>query len=230
MPIVSRILWDELVKVTFKIHSHGRVCIFIDGKTSGSVLYKNMEHSSIYAIDLNLIRNPICNQMEPPWVSWQRYLNLLNHASKSIDYFFHFCGMIIKDHTQLSDEDYERQFARCTFKPRLFSHEAHLRLAYIHIKKYGLTKAEENMVDQIKHFADYYGATEKFNKTVTIAAARAMNHFMEKATSDNFSDLMREFPKLSTNFKDILRQHYSFNVFSDPKAKKEFILPDLLSF
>ena len=138
--------------------------------------------------------------------------------------------MIIKDHTQLSDEDYERQFERCTFKPRLFTHEAHLRLAYIHIRKYGLAQAEKNMADQIKQFADYYGASEKFNKTVTIAAVKAMNHFMNKATSDGFFNMMKEFPQLSTNFKGILRQHYSFNVFSDPRAKKDFILPDLLSF
>ena len=86
------------------------------------------------------------------------------------------------------------------------------------------------MVDQIKQFAEYYGATEKFNKTVTIAAVKAMNHFMGKATSDGFYDMMKEFPRLSANFKDILRQHYSFNVFSNPRAKKDFILPDLLSF
>lgn len=138
--------------------------------------------------------------------------------------------MQMQDHSRLSDEEFEQQFERCTFKPRKFSHEAHLRLAYIHIQKYGLKQAEENMVGQIKAYADYYGANEKFNKTVTIAAVKAMHHFMEKATSNSFYDLMKEFPRLTTNFKDVLGQHYSFNVFSDSRAKKEFILPDLLSF
>jgi len=138
--------------------------------------------------------------------------------------------MIIKDHSQLSDQEYELQFQRSQFKPRLFSHEAHLRLAHIHIIKYGTEKAEANMVSQIKAFADYYGASEKFNKTVTIASVRIMSHFIRKATSKSFDDLIKEFPKLKGNFKEILRQHYSFNVFSDPEAKKEFLLPDLLPF
>ena len=138
--------------------------------------------------------------------------------------------MIIKDHTQLSDDDYERQFERFTFKPRMFSHEAHLRLAYIHIKKYGVQQAEFNMVNQIKEYAEYYGAKGKFNKTVTIASVKTMHQFIEKSSSNSFQELIQEFPKLIGDFKDIISQHYSFNVFSDPKAKKEFVKPDLLPF
>jgi len=134
------------------------------------------------------------------------------------------------DHTRLSDEEFEKQFQQYTFKPSMFSHEAHLRLAYIHIKKYGLPQAEVNMVHQIKGYAAYYGANDKFNKTVTIASVKTMHHFMNKAVADSFSELVKEFPRILTNFKDILSQHYSFNVFSDPKAKKEYLFPDLQSF
>ena len=93
--------------------------------------------------------------------------------------------MQVRHHTELSDEDFERQFERFTFKPTLFSHEAHLRLAYIHIKKYGPEQAEANMVQQISSYADYYGAKNKFNKTVTIAAVRAMQHFIQRSGTDN---------------------------------------------
>lgn len=112
----------------------------------------------------------------------------------------------------------------------MFSHEAHLRLAYIHIKKYGREQAELNMCDQIKGYAESLGVFDKFNKTVTIASVKAMDHFMQKAKSDNFKDFIREFPRLLTNFKDILGQHYGFNVFADPHAKQEFVEPDLLPF
>lgn len=135
-----------------------------------------------------------------------------------------------QNHNQLGDDEFELQFERFTFKPTLFSHEAHLRLAYIHIQKYGLAKAEQNMVEQIKGYAEHYGAKDKFNKTVTIASVKTMHHFMKKATSNSFEELVKEFPSLVDDFKDILGKHYSFNVFGDPKAKKEFILPDLMSF
>ncbi|WP_462251972.1 hypothetical protein [Ekhidna sp.] len=138
--------------------------------------------------------------------------------------------MRIKDHYQYSDEEYEHVFESYKLKPGLFSHEAHLRLAYIHIKKYGREQAEVNMCNQIKGFAESLGVFDKFNKTVTIASVKVMDHFMQKAKSDNFPDLMKEFPRLLTNFKDLLSQHYGFNVFADKKAKLEYIEPDLMPF
>lgn len=138
--------------------------------------------------------------------------------------------MQIQSHIELTDEEFELQFQRFTFKPTLFSHEAHLRLAYIHIRKYGMAQAEINMVRQIKEYAEYYGANDKFNKTVTIASVKVMNHFIEKATKDSFHELIEEFPNLMQDFRSILSQHYSFNVFGDRRAKKEFIEPDLLHF
>lgn len=137
--------------------------------------------------------------------------------------------MIVKVHSQLSDQEFEMQFAGLKLKPSLFSHEAHIRLAYIHISKYGLKKAEENMCRQISSFGSFHGSNG-FNKTVTIAAIKAVNHFMKKAKAQNFDEFVKEFPSLITSFKELIRKHYGFNVFSDPVAKKEYVAPDLLPF
>ena len=138
--------------------------------------------------------------------------------------------MKLKDHHQYSDEEFEKLFETFKLKPGLFSHEAHLRLAYIHIQKYGRRQAELNMCEQIKGYAESLGGGDKFNKTVTIAAVKAVDHFMRKASSDNFKDLIKEFPRLLTNFRDLLGQHYGFNVFADKRAKREYVEPDLLPF
>lgn len=138
--------------------------------------------------------------------------------------------MRTKDHTSLSDKEFESQFENYKLKPSMFSHEAHLRLAYIHIRKYGTLQAEINMCVQIKGFAESLGVMDKFNKTVTIASVKAMDHFMNKAHSDNFPDFIKEFPRLLTDFRGIISQHYDFNVFADKRAKAEFVAPDLLPF
>lgn len=138
--------------------------------------------------------------------------------------------MRIKDHYQYTDEEFEKQFESFKLKPGLFSHEAHLRLAYIHIEKYGREQAERNMCEQIKGYAESLGVFDKFNKTVTIASVKAMDHFMQKASATNFPELMKEFPRLLTNFKDLLAKHYGFNVFADKRAKAEYVEPDLLPF
>ena len=138
--------------------------------------------------------------------------------------------MQIKDHWRFTDEEYEELFESYQLKPGMFSHEAHLRLAYIHIQKYGARQAEINMCDQIKGFAESLGVYDKFNKTVTVAAVKVMSHFMQKATSRGFQGLMKEFPSLLLDFKGILNKHYSYNVFGDKKAKKTFQEPDLQPF
>lgn len=138
--------------------------------------------------------------------------------------------MRAKDHSSLSDQEFETQFETHKLKPSMFSHEAHIRLAYIHINKYGVERAEINMCKQIEGYALSLGATDKFNKTVTIAAVKTMNHFMQKSQTDNFFDLIAEFPQLNNDFRGLLSQHYGFNVFADKRAKKEFVEPDLLPF
>lgn len=135
-----------------------------------------------------------------------------------------------RNHWQFKDQELEQTFADFKLKPGMFSHEAHLRLAYIHIKKYGVEQAEINMCRQIKGFAESLGVHDKFNLTVTIASVKTMNHFIQKAKSPDFKEFINEFPQLLTDFKAILAQHYGFNVFADQRAKKEFIQPDLLPF
>ena len=86
----------------------------------------------------------------------------------------------MEKHYRFSDEMFEERFREGKFPPLYFSHEAHLRLAYIHIKKYGVEQSIENMCTQIYDFAIKYGVTMKFNATVTYASIHIMNHFMKK--------------------------------------------------
>lgn len=129
----------------------------------------------------------------------------------------------MQNHYQLSDTDFETQFANATLDPAIFSHEAHLRLAWIHLNRYGLRQTEENICAQLINFVNTIGATDKFNKTLTIAAIKAVHHFMQKSSSDNFADFIAEFPRLKSNFKELLGYHYGFDIFQLERAKKEYL-------
>jgi hypothetical protein len=133
-------------------------------------------------------------------------------------------------HFQLSDDAFEQQFADCELDAELFSHEAHLRLAWIHVMKYGVETAVDNVSQQLKNYTQYLGAAEKYNKTVTVAAVRAVNHFVNKSSFNNFSDFINEFPRLKNKFKEIIGFHYGIDIFKSEQAKKEYVEPDLLSF
>lgn len=136
----------------------------------------------------------------------------------------------MESHFDLSDDQFEAQFQSLTFEPTHFSHEAHLRLAWIHIRKYGVDKAAENIAEQILAFANSLGENAIYNKTLTVAAVKAVNHFYLKSLSDNFRDFMLEFPQLKERFKQLIASHYSLDIFNSEAAKAEYLEPDLIPF
>ena len=130
----------------------------------------------------------------------------------------------------LTDREFEIQFSKNTLNPELFSHEAHIRLAWIHISKYGVTQAIENIRSQLHSYVTHLGAVEKYNETLTVAAIKAVKHFMQKYPFDNFQDFIIAFPRLKTHFKDIIEQHYSFDIFTSQNAKEKYLEPDIVEF
>lgn len=136
----------------------------------------------------------------------------------------------MEKHYRFSDEVYEQKFRDIKFPPLYFTHEAHLRLAYIHLTKYGLEQSIKNMCTQIYDFAIKYGATMKFNATVPYASLQIMNQYMEKGSSYNFKDLMIEFPHLLNDFKAEIQKYYSWDVFRSSEAKAKIQEPDLKPF
>ncbi|WP_268124456.1 hypothetical protein [Roseivirga pacifica] len=133
-------------------------------------------------------------------------------------------------HYKFSDEVFEAEFAQKTLSAVHFTHEAHLRLAWIHLQKYGLQKAQEHLTEQIKAYAENLGIYDKYNETLTIAAIRMVEHFRLRKPTDSFPELLAEFPQLKTDFKALLESHYSFDVFKNKEARARFIEPDLLQF
>lgn len=136
----------------------------------------------------------------------------------------------MRSHHQLSDREFLDQFENCLLIPSLFTHEAHLRLAWLNIELFGLEIAHGKICEQIKRFASHNGAPEMYHHTVTIAAVYAVNHFKKRSTSSTFKQYIIEFPELLTEFKAIINSHYSIDIFQSKKAKKEYIQPDISPF
>jgi len=133
-------------------------------------------------------------------------------------------------HLLFSDPQFEEKFATSSLPPSLFTHEAHLRLAFIHIKKYGVTKAISNMCQQIENFEKAYGENSKFNKTVTVASVKVLHYFISKSKARTYRSLIRQYPKLKYNFLSLIREHYKLNIFKSKIAKRKYIEPDLMPF
>ena len=136
----------------------------------------------------------------------------------------------MEQHSLLDDNTFEAQFAACKLSPGMFTHEAHIRLAWIHVKKYGVEQAIQNICNQLLAFVDAVGARDKYNKTLTIAAIKSVKHFRDKKEIDCFADFITEYPRLKYNFKEVIGFHYKTDIFTSETAKREFLEPDLLPF
>lgn len=131
-------------------------------------------------------------------------------------------------HHKLPDYELEVQFEQCSLPSMLFTHEAHLRLAWIHINKYGMNRAIINLCAQIKNYARSLGNEEKYNQMLTVASVKTVNHFMQKSASNTFQEFITEFPELKNGFKSLLDAQYGFDIMDSEKTKVEFLEADLL--
>ncbi|WP_426482219.1 hypothetical protein [Chryseobacterium sp. R2ACT005] len=136
----------------------------------------------------------------------------------------------MEPHFILTDKEFEEQFAGSSLDPTLFSHEAHLRLAWIHLSKYGEKKAVENITEQLQNFVRHLGVTDKYNETLTVSAIKAVKHFIQKGSIASFYEFITIHQRLKTDFKNIIEQHYSFDIFDSTTAKEKYLKPDLLEF
>jgi len=105
-----------------------------------------------------------------------------------------------------------------------------LRLAHIHITRYGAEQALQNIQTQLRKYVMHIGAEDKHHATLAVVVVRIMDHFMRESKSSEFDQLISEFPRLPNDFKALVNAHYTFDIFNSEKAKREFVAPDLLSF
>ncbi len=133
-------------------------------------------------------------------------------------------------HYAFSDEAFMKHFSACTLDPAVFSHEAHLRLAWLVIKQNGIEDSTEIVGTLIRNYVKSLDAEDKFNMTLTFAATKAVNHFINRSDSESFADFILEFPRLKYKFKDLMSAHYSFDIYDSQSARIAFLEPDLLEF
>jgi len=116
---------------------------------------------------------------------------------------------------KLTDNELLEQIKNCSLNPSLFSHEVLLRLTWILIRTYGLNIAILKN-NEIK--SNYYKnalKNDKFNITLTKAYTEILYHFMTQTSTNSFDKLLREFPRLKYNFKDLVKTHYGYNILKE---------------
>ncbi|WP_233595387.1 MULTISPECIES: hypothetical protein [Corallococcus] len=133
----------------------------------------------------------------------------------------------MQSHT-LSDADrtFRTAFETCAIAPAAFSHEAHVRLAYVYLSEHGTEEAIARMRNALQQFLAHNGIpATKFHETLTRAWILAVGYFMGKASSTSSADFIQKNPELLDS--GIMLTHYSAQVLFSPDARASYVEPDL---
>ncbi len=107
----------------------------------------------------------------------------------------------------LSDDEFIERLNQCTLDPKLFDHEAHLRLAWINVKRYKLLEAERVVQTQLFQFVSRIGEESKYNDKLTAIAVQIIAQYSSQSKSKSFSKFIEEFPVLKNNFKELIEEY-----------------------
>ncbi|MEZ4918552.1 MAG: hypothetical protein R2792_05545 [Saprospiraceae bacterium] len=110
----------------------------------------------------------------------------------------------MENHWKLDDAQLVLQLESGTLPPELFSHEAHLRLAWINLNNQPCARAEESVCRQLKTYVAAIGAEDKYNEELTVAAVQVVDQLMRQSKATNFADFILEQPKLKTHFRELV--------------------------
>lgn len=112
-------------------------------------------------------------------------------------------------------------------EPARFDHRAHVRAAYIYLAEHEPDRAADRMRDTLRTFLRHHGIdVSKYHETITRAWILGVRHFMESSpftpSADAFIDAN---PRLLD--AKIMLTHYSATLLFSPRARAEFVEPDI---
>jgi hypothetical protein len=126
--------------------------------------------------------------------------------------------------------DYLKRFELGELGPEHFDHRGHLLMAWIHLCHYGQNEATARVCRGVKELAAKFGAPEKYNHTLTIAFMLIIKQRMFGEAVGDFHHFLVANPDLVQDARAVVLQHYSRERLDSPKARSEWLVPDLKPF
>jgi len=110
--------------------------------------------------------------------------------------------------------------------PAAFTHEAHVRLAYVYLAELDVEAAARRMRESLLGFLEHNGIPRsKFHETLTHAWILAVQHFMDKSSCSSADEFVAKNPELLDS--KIMLTHYSAAVLFSADARAALVQPDV---
>lgn len=128
------------------------------------------------------------------------------------------------------DEEFLDRFESCTIPFSEWKHRAHLKVAYLYLRRFSLDEAVAKMRAGLKALNEVHGSPESldrgYHETLTVAWMRLVHLTLAQyGPAESSEQFLERQPELTNRYA--LRFFYSRDRIMSWEAKREFVEPDL---
>ncbi len=124
----------------------------------------------------------------------------------------------------MTDDEFLAAFEAAAFTRPEWTHEAHVRMAWLYLTRFPAAEALERVRTGIQKLNTKIGSPDGYHETITVAFVRVIAARLEPG--EDFPAFRERNPELFDRTLSALLRHYSKERLHSPEARKEFIDPD----
>lgn len=126
----------------------------------------------------------------------------------------------------MNDQEFLEGFEECSIPREQWSHEAHLRMAWLYLTRHPLDQALDKICSGILRYNKAVtGSTDQYHHTVTVAFSRLVASRLTPA--EDYAAFKATNPELYASEPPVLARFYSKEYLFSDQAKREWQYPDL---
>jgi hypothetical protein len=127
-------------------------------------------------------------------------------------------------HDALSDDEFLDALEQTTLPPEAFSHAAHVRAAYLYVRRGGFADGLVRMRQALLAYTAALGKTDRYHETITVAfMALVSRHLHDRGDGGGWLGFARGNPDLFA--PDLLLRYYPRDLLASDVARRVFVLP-----
>jgi GrpB-like predicted nucleotidyltransferase (UPF0157 family) len=138
-------------------------------------------------------------------------------------------SLLAADARRMSDDEFLAAFERGRIPKIEWNHAAHVRMAWLYLRRHGLEVSVPLVREGIRRFnAAMGGPPTAYHETVTVAYLRLVQARLSQAgCPTTWERFAAAHPELLDRREPLLLRHYSRELIESPRAREEFVEPDL---
>lgn len=128
----------------------------------------------------------------------------------------------------MTDDAFLDAFERCLLPRELWTHAAHVRMAWLYLRRAPIDRVVPDVRERIGRYNLSLGNPDGYHETITIASLRVIDDRIRRDPGvDTFAEFSMRNPDLLDRTISALLVYYRRETLFGPEARAGFVEPDL---